>query len=127
MQDAAFVLSTTPFQQCRAGTSREIGEISIQRMTVCPGSRDIFDSGCRGRSTLTHHASLLYPIVRGVQGVGGLVAALLEALWQNPQARIPLLAVQKNSGAGLGLNAVAQANFNFIFDQWSRQHSKDSC
>lgn len=61
------------------------------------------------------------------QGGGGLVAALLEALWQNPQARIPLLAVQKNSGAGLGLNAVAQANFNFIFDQWSRQHSKDSC
>jgi hypothetical protein len=59
------------------------------------------------------------------QGIGGLVAALLEALWQNPQARIPLLAVRKNSARVFGLNVVAEANFNSIFDQWSSQHSKD--
>ncbi len=59
------------------------------------------------------------------QGIGGLVATLLEALWKNPQARIPLLAVRRNSARVFGLNVVAEANFNSIFDQWSRQHGKD--
>jgi tetratricopeptide (TPR) repeat protein len=59
------------------------------------------------------------------QGVGGLVTALLEALWQNPQARLPLLALRKNSARVFGLNVVAESNFNSIFDNWSRKHSKD--
>jgi tetratricopeptide (TPR) repeat protein len=59
------------------------------------------------------------------QGIGGLVATLLEALWQNPQARLPLLAVRRNSGRVFGLNVVAEANFNAIFDQWNRQHRND--
>ena len=59
------------------------------------------------------------------QGIGGLVATLLEALWQNPQARLPLLVVRRNSGRVFGLNVVAEANFNAIFDQWNRQHRND--
>jgi hypothetical protein len=59
------------------------------------------------------------------QGLGGLLAALLEALWQNPKARLPLLAVRRNSGRVFGLNVVAEANFNAIFDQWNRQHRND--
>jgi len=59
------------------------------------------------------------------QGVGGMLAALLEALWKNPQARKPLLAIRRNSARLFGLNVVAEANFNAIFDEWSRQHSKD--
>jgi len=59
------------------------------------------------------------------QGVGGLVAALLEAIWQNPKARVPLLAVRRNSRRVFGLNVVAEANFNAIFDQWNRQHRND--
>jgi hypothetical protein len=56
------------------------------------------------------------------QGLGGLLAALLEALRQNPQARLPLLAVRRNSRRVFGLNVVAEANFNAIFDQWNRQY-----
>jgi tetratricopeptide (TPR) repeat protein len=59
------------------------------------------------------------------QGAGGMLAALLEALWKNPQARKPLLAIRKNSGRLFGLNVVAEANFNAVFDEWIRQHRKD--
>jgi hypothetical protein len=59
------------------------------------------------------------------QGIGGLVATLLEALWQNPKARLPLLALRRNTGRVFGLNVVAEANFNAIFDQWNRQHRND--
>ena len=59
------------------------------------------------------------------QGVGGMLAALLEALWRNPQARKPLLAVRMNSARVFGLHVVAEANFNAIFDEWIRQHNKD--
>jgi hypothetical protein len=59
------------------------------------------------------------------QGIGGLVATLLEALWQNPKSRLPLLAFRRNTGRVFGLNVVAEANFNAIFDQWNRQHRND--
>ncbi len=59
------------------------------------------------------------------QGTRRMLAALLEALWQNPQARKPLLGVRKNSGRIFGLNVVAQAEFNAVFDDWQRKHSQD--
>ena len=59
------------------------------------------------------------------QGLGGLLAALLEALWQNPQARLPLMAVRRNSARVFGLNVVAGANFDAIFDQWNSRHRND--
>jgi tetratricopeptide (TPR) repeat protein len=59
------------------------------------------------------------------QGVGGMLTALLEALWQNPQARRSLLAVRKISARIFGLHVVAEANFNAVFDEWIRQHIRD--
>lgn len=59
------------------------------------------------------------------QGLGGMLAALLEALWKNPQARKPLLALRRNSARVFGLNVVAEGAFNAVFDEWSRQHGTD--
>ena len=59
------------------------------------------------------------------QGVGGMLAALLEALWKNPQARKPLLAIRRNSARVFGLNVVAEEAFNTVFDERYRQHGKD--
>jgi len=59
------------------------------------------------------------------QGIGQMLAALLEALWQNPQARKPLLQVRKSSTRIFGLNVVAETEFNAIFDDWLRKHSQD--
>lgn len=63
------------------------------------------------------------PIVS--QGLGRMLTALFEALWQNPQARRPLLAVRRISARIFGLHVVAEANFNAVFDEWIRQHSRD--
>jgi hypothetical protein len=59
------------------------------------------------------------------QGAGRMLAAVLEALWKNPRSRKRLLAIRKNSVRVFGLNIVAEANFNSVFDEWYRQHSKD--
>jgi tetratricopeptide (TPR) repeat protein len=56
---------------------------------------------------------------------GQLLAALLEAMWQNPQARRFLLEVRKSSSRAFGLNFLAEAQFNTVFDRWISQHKED--
>jgi hypothetical protein len=56
---------------------------------------------------------------------GQLLGALLEAMWQNPQARRLLLEVRKSSPRVFGLNIFAEAQFNTIFDNWISGHKED--
>jgi tetratricopeptide (TPR) repeat protein len=56
---------------------------------------------------------------------GRMLGALLEAMWRNPHARRPLLQMRKNSSRIFGLNVVAEAEFNAVFDGWRRGHAQD--
>src|SRR5258705_1402701 len=67
---------------------------------------------------------LLQQPVVSQQG-GQMLGALLEAMWRNPHARRPLLEVRKNSSRIFGLNVVAEAEFNAVFDSWRRGHAQD--
>jgi hypothetical protein len=59
------------------------------------------------------------------EGAGRMLASLFEAFWQNPQARGSLLAVRRRSARIFGLNVIAEAEFNSVFDRWRLAHEHD--
>jgi hypothetical protein len=47
-----------------------------------------------------------------------VVTAFLNALWQSPSLRLPVLRIRRASGQFFGLNPVGQTQFDECFDRW---------
>ena len=54
-----------------------------------------------------------------------IVRALLDALWANPASHDLVLALRPMSSKLFGLNVVAEAEFNAMFDEWLRSLNRD--
>jgi hypothetical protein len=55
-----------------------------------------------------------------------IVRGLLEALWANPASHDLVLGLRPMSSRLFGLNVVAEAEFNAMFDEWLRSLNRDA-
>jgi hypothetical protein len=55
-----------------------------------------------------------------------IIRALLDALWVNPASHNLVGALRQMSPRLFGLNVVAEAEFNAMFDEWMRSLNRDA-